>query len=202
MSKASPAQDVLEGAGSATFTITLNRFSDTAVTATYRTADGTAAAGSDYTATEATVTFPAGALTADVSVPILDDTDVEADETFTLSIVDDPRNSNLTYLANPIDGGQHGIRSATATIIDDDTEPELAVADTSANENAGTMPFRVTLSRASASDVTVRYATADGTAMAGSDYTAASDTLTIEAGATGATVSVPIIDDERQHRNR
>ena len=62
------AQAVLEGAGSATFTITLNRFSDTAVTATYRTADGTAAAGSDYTATEATVTFPAGALTADVAV--------------------------------------------------------------------------------------------------------------------------------------
>ncbi len=189
------AQDVLEGAGSATFTITLNRFSDTAVTATYRTADGTAAAGSDYTATEATVTFPADALTADVTVPVLDDTDIEADETFTLSIINDPRNSNLTYLAHPINDGQHGIGSATVTIIDDDTDPELAVADTSANENAGTMPFRVTLSRAGASDVTVRYTTADGTAMAGSDYTAASDTLTIETGDTGATVSVPIIDD-------
>ena len=189
------AQDVLEGAGSATFTITLNRFSDSAVTATYRTSDGTAIAGSDYTATEDTVTFPAGALTAEVTVPILDDTDIESDETFTLSIIDDPRNTNLTYLANPIESGQHGIGSTTVTIIDDDTAPIVSVADTSANENAGTMPFWVSLSRASATDVTVRYATADVTATAGSDYTAADSTLTIDAGATGAAVNVEILDD-------
>ena len=189
------AQDVLEGAGSATFTITLNRFADSPVTATYRTSDGTAIAGSDYTATEDTVTFPAGALTAEVTVPILDDTDIESDETFTLSIIDDPRNTNLTYLANPIESGQHGIGSTTVTIIDDDTAPIVSVADASANENAGTMPFWVSLSRASATDVTVRYATADVTATAGSDYTAADGTLTIDAGATGAAVNVEILDD-------
>ena len=189
------AQDVLESSGSATFTITLNRFSDSPVTATYRTSDGTAIAGSDYTATEATVTFPAGALTAEVTVPILDDTDIELDETFTLSIINDPRNSNLTYLANPIESGQHGIGSTTVTIIDDDTTPIVSVDDTSANENAGTMPFWVSLSRASATDVTVRYATADVTATAGSDYTATDGTLTIDAGATGAAIDVEILDD-------
>ena len=189
------AQDVLEGAGSATFTITLNRFSDTAVTATYRTADGTATAGSDYTTTEATVTFPAGALTADVAVLILDDTDIESDETFTLSIIDDPRNSNLTYLAGPLSYDQGGDGTGTVAILDDDTTPVVSVADTAANENAGTMPFRVSLSRASATDVTVRYATTDVTATAGSDYTAADDILTIEAGATGAAVPVAILDD-------
>ena len=189
------SQDVLEGAGSATFTITLNRFSDTAVTATYRTADGTATAGSDYTAAEATVTFPAGALTADVSVPILDDTVIESDETFTLSIIDDPRNSNLTYLARPLPYDEGGNGSGTVTILDDDTTPMISVADTSANENAGIMPFWVSLSRASATDATVRYATADGTATAGSDYTAADGILTIEAGATGVPVPVDIFDD-------
>ena len=189
------SQDVLEGAGSATFTITLNRFSDTAVTATYRTADGTATAGSDYTAAEATVTFPPGALTADVSVAILDDTVIESDETFTLSIIDDSRNSNLTYLARPLPSDEGGNGSGTVTILDDDTTPMISVADTSANENAGIMPFWVSLSRASASDVTVRYATADGTATAGSDYTAADSTLTIEAGANGAPVPVDIFDD-------
>ena len=189
------ALDVLEGAGSTTFTITLNRFSDTAVTATYRTADGTATAGSDYTATEATVTFPAGTLAADVSVPILDDTDIEPSETFTLSVIDDPRNSNLTYLANPIGVGEHGVGSGTTTILDDDSTPVVSVADTAANENAGTMEFWVALSRVSATDVTVRYATADGTATAGSDYTAADSIVTIEAGARGAAVSVAILDD-------
>ena len=189
------ALDVLESAGSATFTITLNRFSDTAATATYRTADGTASAGSDYTATEATVTFPAGTLTAEVSVPILDDTDIESDETLTLSIIDDPRNSNLTYLAGPLPYDEGGSGSGTVTILDDDTTLVISVADTSANENAGTMPFWVALSRAGATNVTVRYTTSDGTATAGSDYTAADRTLTIEAGATGAAVPVTILDD-------
>ena len=118
-----------------------------------------------------------------------------ADETFTLSIIDDPRNSNLTYLASPLSLDQGGDGTGTVAILDDDTTPEVSVADTSANENAGTMPFRVSLSRASATDVTVRYATTDVTATAGSDYTAADDILTIEAGATGAAVPVAILDD-------
>ena len=190
--------DILEGAGAATFTITLNRFSDTAVTATYRTADGTAAAGSDYSAVEATVTFPPGTITAAVTVPITDDTEVENDESFTLEIIDDRRNSNLLFLANPrVDGRGYGAETVVSTvlIIDDDTMPEISVADIAANENAGAMTFWVSLSRASATDVTVDYATADGTATAGSDYAATNDTLTILAGDTGAPVSVTIIDD-------
>ena len=192
------AQDTLEGAGAATFTIALNRFSDTAVTATYQTVDGTAAAGSDYTAAEATVTFPPGTMTAAVTVEIIDDTEVESDESFTLEIIDDPRNSNLTYLAQPLamlGPADRGIGFGSVLIIDDDTLPEVSVADTAANEDAGTMTFWVSLSRASATDVTVRYATTDVTATAGSDYTAADDTLTIPAGATGASVLVTIIDD-------
>ena len=192
------AQDTLEGAGAVTFTIALNRFSDTAVTATYQTVDGTAAAGSDYTAAEATVTFPPGTMTAAVTVEIIDDTEVESDESFTLEIIDDPRNSNLTYLAQPLymrGPADRGIGFGSVLIIDDDTLPEVSVADTAANEDAGTMTFWVSLSRASATDVTVRYATTDVTATAGSDYTAADDTLTIPAGATGASVLVTIIDD-------
>ena len=190
--------DILEGAGAATFTIRLNRLSDTAVTATYRTADGTAAAGSDYSAAEATVTFPPGTITAAVTVPITDDTEVEDDESFTLEIIDDLRNSNLLFLADPsVQGRSRGNSTVAGTvlIIDDDTLPEISVTDTAANEDAGTMTFWVSLSRASATDVTVGYATADGTATAGSDYTATNDTLTILAGDTGAPVSVTIIDD-------
>ena len=188
------AQDILEGAGAATFTIALNRFSDTAVTATYQTVDGTAAAGIDYTAAEATVTFPPGTITATVTVAIIDDTDIENDESFTLRIIDDARNSNLTYLAQPLSDG-HGTGFGSVLIIDDDSMPEVSVAGTRANENAGTMTLWVSLSRASATAVTVDFATADGTATAGSDYTATNGTLTIPAGATGAGVSVTILDD-------
>ena len=53
----------------------------------------------------------------------------------------------------------------------------------------------MTLSRASSADVTVDYATSDGTATAGADYTSTSGTLTFAASETAKTVSVPVLDD-------
>ena len=55
--------------------------------------------------------------------------------------------------------------------------------------------FRVTLDRAPSEPVTVSYATADGTALAGEDYEATSGTLTFAAGETEQTVAVTVIDD-------
>jgi hypothetical protein len=64
--------------------------------------------------------------------------------------------------------------------------------------NAGTRAatFTVTLSAPYAQPVTVQYATANGTATAGSDYQAArSGTLSIPAGQTMGTITVPVIGD-------
>ena len=72
----------------------------------------------------------------------------------------------------------------------------LTVADARAKEGTDeTIDFTVSLSRATRAAVTVAYATADGTATAGSDYTATSGTLTFAAGETEQTVSVPVLDD-------
>ena len=72
----------------------------------------------------------------------------------------------------------------------------LSVADAEVAEAEGaTLDFVVTLSRARTSETTVGYATSDGTATAGSDYTAASGTLTFAPGETGKTVSVTVLDD-------
>ena len=80
-----------------------------------------------------------------------------------------------------------------------DWRPEVSVADASATEAAGaSVAFEVSLSRAfttAAHRVTVDYATSDGTAVAGSDYTATSGTLTFAAGESSKTVNVPILDD-------
>ena len=54
------------------------------------------------------------------------------------------------------------------TITDDDATPSLSIADVSGNETAGNRQFTVTLSAAAGRDVTVNYATSDGTATAGS----------------------------------
>ena len=74
--------------------------------------------------------------------------------------------------------------------------PGLTVADAEVEEGPNAvLSFSVTLSRAPSSTVTVDYATADGTATAGSDYTAVSGALTFAAGETEKTVSVAVLDD-------
>ena len=72
----------------------------------------------------------------------------------------------------------------------------VSVADARVEEGPGvTLDFAVSLSRAASAPVTVQYATADGTATAGADYTAASGTLSFAAGETEKTVSVAVLDD-------
>ena len=82
-----------------------------------------------------------------------------------------------------------GVSASTVT-------PTLSVTDARAHEGVdATIDFTVTLSRPAARPVTVAYATADGTAQAGADYTAASGTLTFAVGETSKTVSIVVLDD-------
>ena len=72
----------------------------------------------------------------------------------------------------------------------------LSVADARAEEGEDeTIDFAVSLSRAASGTVAVAYATADGTATAGADYTATNGTLTFTPGETAKTVAVPVLDD-------
>ena len=85
------------------------------------------------------------------------------------------------------DGSLHCIAGTAAT---------LSVADARTTEETdATLEFAVTLSQAASEPVTVDYATADGTAQAGQDYTATDGTLTFAAGETQKTVSVAVLDD-------
>ena len=74
--------------------------------------------------------------------------------------------------------------------------PAISIDDATVQEAEGaTLVFTATLSHASSRTVTVDYATSDGTAQAGSDYTAASGTLTFNAGDTSQTVQVTVLTD-------
>ena len=76
------------------------------------------------------------------------------------------------------------------------TTSQLSVADTTASEeDDSTIDFVVTLNPASDESVTVDYATANGSASTGDDYTAASGSLTFNAGDTTKTIQISIIDD-------
>jgi hypothetical protein len=89
VSIAAPAEVQEPGPGdtaSAVFTISLDQAASAAVTIDYATADGTAIAGQDYTATTGSVTFQPGQTTATVSVPVLYDANSTAGETFFLNL--------------------------------------------------------------------------------------------------------------------
>jgi probable HAF family extracellular repeat protein len=85
------------------------------------------------------------------------------------------------------------------------SNPSIKIADapavTEGNSGTRTATFTVTLSTASAQTVTVAYATADGTATAGSDYRAASGTLTFAPGQTSKTVTVLVNGDRLPEPN-
>ena len=72
----------------------------------------------------------------------------------------------------------------------------LRVADAEVHEGPGAvLPFSVTLDRATSATVSVDYATSDGTAQAGSDYTAATGSVTFTPGETEKTINVAVLDD-------
>lgn len=155
----------------------------------WATAPGTATATApaDYTTSSGTVSFTKTAFSRTVSVPVTTDASDEADETFVVNL------SNL--VGSP---GQIGDAQGVATITDDDLPPTLSVNDVAVTEgDAGTATatFTASLSVVSGKAVTLDWATSAGSATAGVDYTAASGSKTIPAGATGATIDVTVNGD-------
>ncbi|MEZ4593155.1 MAG: Calx-beta domain-containing protein [Chloroflexota bacterium] len=173
------------GTTDAVFTVTLSPASSQTVTVNYATVAGSATANNDYTPTSGQLTFTPGQTSRTITVPIIGDTNDESDETFTV---------NLSSASNAdiIDG------TATGTIVDDDGLGSLTIADQTVTEgDSGTksVVFTVTLSPAAASSVTVNYATANGTASAGTDYVANSGLLTFSPGQTSKTITVTVNGD-------
>ncbi|MEO8033044.1 MAG: Calx-beta domain-containing protein [Acidobacteriota bacterium] len=182
-----PTYSVNENGASVVITVTRTNGGTSAVTVNYATSNGTATSGADYTASSGTLTWAAGDSTSKTfTVPILDDTIVEGNETF-----------NIT-LSAPTGGATLGSQSsAVVTIVD--IEPgvlQFANASYSVAEDGGSVTVTVTRTNGSTGAVTVNYATSTGTATSGADFTATSGTITFAAGdATPKTIVIPITND-------
>ncbi len=181
---------VPEGSGgttAATFTVILSEPSGQAVTVQYATADGSGHSGEDYTAVgTGTLTFAPGETVKTITVDILGDMLSELDETFFVNL-SNPGNATLA--------NAHG----QATIQNDDPLPTISIDDVSVPEgSSGTTAatFTVSLSAPSGQSVSVLYATADGSANSGSDYTAIeTNTLMFAPGETEKTITIDVVGD-------
>ena len=172
---------VHENAGTATITVKLSGPASQPVTIDYATNGGTATAGSDYTATSGTLTFAPGETSKTFTVAILEDALGESSETITLAL----SNPGNAVIGSP----------ATATLTINANDTLSFSGNVSIHENAGSATITVKLSGPAGQPVTVDYTTGDNTATAGSDYTAASGTLTFAPGETSKTFTVAVLDD-------
>ncbi|MDE2813874.1 MAG: hypothetical protein OXM01_12650, partial [Gemmatimonadota bacterium] len=175
-----PTALAIREGGSASYTVVLTSEPTANVTVAVQVP-----ADAEISVTSTTLTFtPANWRTAQiVTVTAAHDADADANDSVTIH--------------HAVSGGDYGAVTAPSvvvTILEDDAT--IRIADAAAMEGDGEMAFAVRLSAADIQTMTVDWTTADGTAIAGTDYEAATGTLTFSPLTTVQTIRVPIIDDD------
>ena len=186
---------VSETGGVVNLTVTRTGGSSGNVSVSYTTVAGTATENADYTGVASAVSFAPGETNKDFPVTILDDFLLEGSELFRVT------------LSNPFGGAILGTRTnASVTILDN----ELATAGTLqfslgayfASEAGPFAPVTISRTGGLTSNVTVNFATSDGSATAGLHYTAVNSNLTFTPGLASKVVNIPVVNDSKFNTNR
>ena len=195
-----PSASVAEGS-SATYTVTLSAAVAKQVAVAWSATAGTASS-SDFSPASGSVTFPAGSAagaTQSFDVAITDDDLSETAETFTVAL------GAITSDVSSRVSVKSGSGSVTTTIAESDPITVSLSGPSSVDEGDTTGSYTVSLSPSGVTptaDLTVNYATSDGSATAGDDYTSTSDTLTFTATDTAdKTVTVSTLEDALDEPN-
>ncbi len=178
-----PSYSVNEDAGTITVRVLRRDDGDFPVSVDYATTSLTAVAGQDYLDTAGTLTFAPGEILKPVTVTLLNDAIPETNKTFRLT------------LRNPSGGGVLGT-TASATITITDTDELVAFQSSTFAVREDTTFARIAVSRGeSERSATVEVATADGTAIAGHDYTGITNALSFAPAERLKYINVPILND-------
>ena len=191
----SPTSVLEDGTTNLVYTFTRTGITTNALTVNYGitgTADST-----DYTGatpgTGKTITFAANSATATLTIDPTADTILEANETVDLTLV-----AGTGYTLGTT-------TAVTGTITNDDLLPSINLSTNRTIVEGLTSPqnvtYTVTLTSASSQSITVQYATANGTAIAASDYTSTSGTLTFNPGVTSQVINIPILNNSLSEAN-
>lgn len=204
----------VEESGKAVITVERSGGESGAVSVQYSTANGTATAGQDYTATSGTLTWAAGDESSkSFTVPILNDGAAEGTETvlFTLSnptggaSLSAARGTSVLRIVDDgtggFDDGNHGNDDNGGGNGSSNGKFEIRTIGLQGIEGQNAV-VRVERSRGAVGAVSVRLSTSDLSAKAGEDYTATSVTLNWAAGdKADKTVQIPISDDAKAEGN-
>jgi hypothetical protein len=148
--------------------------------------DDTAIAGEDYQSFDFNINFPDGVASKRIKL-----TDINNDIK-----IENTENFNIELHSPDSELGQASIGNGGAAVNIFDNDTHLAITgQATADENSGSVIFTVTRTGITNVKTTVDFATEDGTATAGSDYTARSDQLTFAAGETEKLITIALTDD-------
>ena len=191
----SPSFSTTEAAGHVTLMVTRTGGSAGITAVNYATANGTAVAGTDYNTAAGTITWADGdAASKPVSVPILDLHLAGGTKSFSVAL-------------SGVSGAAMGaIQTATVVISDNDTATganalagtlQMGSASAAVNENAGSVQLPVVRSGGASGAVSIQYSTVNGSALAPSDYTATSGTLTwADQDGSVKAINIPITNEQ------
>lgn len=183
------AYEALENSAAITITVVRTGGSSGQVGVTYATSDKTARAGSEYNTTTGTLTFNSGETIKTFSVPLIDDTSVDGKKALDLK------------LSAPTGGAGLGVVTSTLSIADDEIgtfgSGSFMFSKSSYQATEGDGIAIVTVNRVGGTkfNVSVNYATVNGSALPGQDYTNTSGTLSFAAGEQSKTFTIPILRD-------
>ncbi len=181
---------VAENGGS--FTVTVSRAGGTtgAVAVNYGTSNGTGQSGTEYTATSGTLNFAAGETSKTFTVAVGDDSSADGSKTF-----------NLT-LSSPSGGANLGsVATSLVTVMDNETitfgsgSLKFAKSTYSVLESAGSAIVTVQRTGGALGTISVNYSTVGISALAGSDFTSVSGTLTFAQNESSKVIIIPITKD-------
>jgi uncharacterized delta-60 repeat protein len=176
-----------EGDGTATISVIRTGGSSGSVSTFYYTTPGTAIPGLNYISVSNNLTFSDGQTNRSFTVPLIDN-----------SLAQGFVNFNVTLLTNLSSGATLASpTTASVFIIDNDSGFQFTTATNTLPETAGQVAVNVLRVGPTNNSMSINYATHDGTALAGTNYTATSGTLTFSPGQTLKSIQVPILDDPR-----
>jgi len=172
-------------------TATLNTPSGQPIQIAYNTTDETAIKNIDYQLPDGFITIPPDSIDETITIPIINDTEVEFDETFTITIV----SATNALIGQP---------NSALVIIRSDDKPTAQFAQDTYNvqEADGQVAITIQLNQAVAQTVTVGYSSTNQTALAGLDYIAKRGQLTFLPGTVSQTFTIALLDDAIQENDK
>lgn len=163
----------------------------TPVSVNFSASDGSAISTNDYRGTNGSLSFPVNTALRTIVIPIANDRFVEGNEQFSV------------FLHSPSNGLQLGtLTNTTVTISDNDQGGVINFKSANfATNESRTAAITITRTNGAAAGVSVTFSTQDGSATAGLDYSAVSQTVTFSAGQTATNILVPILNDALDETN-